>query len=182
MPRWSSHHTWFGYCNVPGFEATPAFASYTLPASTSPLFQHYLKRLQLLILALSTGVSFLPCRCGLFPASKYYLLQRRWRSANNCGWHIRASWKSLADLVEPEGTCLDLPSQFNFVPVSWKKMLPKAIQKKLNEENENASTALYGFILEYQNKQEEEDNAICYKELAPAMFRNYRNIVINWIL
>jgi hypothetical protein len=53
----------------------------------------------------------------------------------------------------------------------------KSLQKALWERI--ARAALRGFTREYQNEREEEDNAICYCELAPAKLEKHDYIVIN---
>ncbi|KAJ5865277.1 uncharacterized protein N7529_007193 [Penicillium soppii] len=56
------------------------------------------------------------------------------------------------------------------------KNLQKALQERI------ARAASRGFTREYQNEKEEEDNTICYRELAPATLGKYGYAVGNWAL
>ena len=59
-------------------------------------------------------------------------------------------------------------------------MIADNLQKTLAERIARAKSR--GFTLEYQNEQEQQENVICYRELAPATFNKYEYAALNWTL
>ena len=58
--------------------------------------------------------------------------------------------------------------------------IDETIKRRLEEHQKR--TQLRGFTLDYQQAQENADNIICHKALAPVTIEKYETVALHWLL